>query len=187
MKIHITKKVLIFSLFIALTVSYTACKDNNAAYQKELETADALFKKQQYNEAKNYYLKASELNTEEAYPKNQIQKINTLVAEIEAEKLKQKEAALAAKAKEAETKIIVVEKPYVVTVASYAIASNANAHQEQLNKKGYTSSIVKSNKGNFLVGLEAFDTLTKAYNYLESLGISRDYDLDKAWVYEIKQ
>ena len=71
-------------------------------------------------------------------------------------------------------------------IASYAIASNATAHQKKLNSKGYTTSIVKSSKGNFLLSIQSFSTLTKSYNYLESLDMSDDYDIDEAWVYEIK-
>jgi hypothetical protein len=184
MKKSIKNNSLLFSLLFALAISFIACSDDNATYKKEIETADAFFKKQQYDEAKTYYLKAAKLNTEETYPTNQVAKINTILNDI-----KEKEAKPQVEVTEAkvikETKVKVTN-PYIVVIASYSIESNATAHQKKLNSKGYTTSIVKSSKGNFLLSLQSFSTLTKSYNYLESLDMSDDYDIDEAWVYEIK-
>ena len=182
MKNTFTKKTFIFSLLFVLAIGFTSCSDDNTAYKKEIETADAFFKKQQYDEAKTYYLKAAKLNTEETYPTNQVAKINTIISEI---KVKLEKKVEEVKPIVTETKIT-VKNPYLVVIASYAIASNANAHQKRLNNKGYKTSIVKSSKGNYLLSLQAFSTLTKSYNYLESLDLSDDYDIDEAWVYEIK-
>ncbi|MDG1529568.1 MAG: hypothetical protein P8I51_06715 [Polaribacter sp.] len=182
MKKSIKNNSLLFSLLFALAISFIACSDDNATYKKEIETADAFFKKQQYDEAKTYYLKAAKLNTEETYPTNQVAKINTIISEI---KVKLEKKVEEVKPIVTETKIT-VKNPYLVVIASYAIASNATAHQKKLNSKGYTTSIVKSSKGNFLLSIQSFSTLTKSYNYLESLDMSDDYDIDEAWVYEIK-
>ena len=188
MKTSTKKKSFIFSFLVImlLSIAFTSCTDKTEeAYKKEIKTADALFKKQQFNEAKTYYLKAAQLKKGEAYPKGQISKINTILSEIKDKKNK-KDAEL----KETETVVketkIKVDKPYVVVIASYAIASNAKAHQKKLNSKGYNTTIVKSDAGNHLIGLQTFKTLTASYNYLESLDISDDYDIDEAWVYEIK-
>lgn len=184
MKKSIKKNVLFFLLFIAFTINFISCSDDNTAYKKEIETADAFFKRQQYNEAKTYYLKAVKLNKNEAYPTNQITKINIILNKI-------KEKEVKPQVDVAETKIlketnIKVDKPYVVVIASYEIASNAKAHQKKLNSKGYNTTIVKSDAGNHLISLQTFKTITASYNYLESLDTSDDYDINEAWVYKIK-
>ena len=182
MKKSTKKNAFIFSLLLAFAISFTSCSDDNAAYKKEVETADAFFKKQQYNQAKTAYLKAAKLNKDEVYPKNQIAKINTILNDNKEKEIKPETEVKEIKVvKEAK-----VANPYLVVIASYAIESNATAHQKKLNNKGYKTSIVKSSQGNFLVSLQAFSTLTKSYNYLESLDISDDYDINEAWVYKIK-
>ena len=188
MKTSTKKKSFTFLFLATLLISliFTSCSDKNQeAYNKEIKTADALFKKQQFNEAKTYYLKASQLKKDETYPKNQISKINTILSEINDKKTKEdtknKEAVTTTKKSEIKNK-----KPYVVVVASYAITSNAKAHQKKLNSKGYNTTIVKSDAGNHLIGLQTFKTLTASYNYLESLDISDDYYINEIWVYKIK-
>jgi hypothetical protein len=187
MKKTIKKNIFISSLLFALAISitFTSCSKNNDAYKKEIETADALFKKQQYDEAKTHYVNALKLKKDEMHPTSQIGKINIFLSEIKNRSIKKD-------TKVKETKIVIVEpkatvkNPFVVVIASYAIESNAFAHQNKLNSNGHKTSIVKSSIGNFLISLQAFNTLTKSYNYLESLDLSDDYDIDEAWVYEIK-
>lgn len=183
MKNTFTRNTFIFSILFAFAISFTSCSEDTTAYKKEIETADSFFKKQQYNEAKTYYLKAAKLNKGETYPTNQIAKINTLLSEIKEKKVKPDTEVKVTKVVATKTKI---QNPFIVVIASYAIESNAKAHEKKLNNKGYKISIVKSSAGNFLVSLDAFNTLTKSYNYLESLDISEDYDINEAWVYEIK-
>ena len=63
-------------------------------YDKIIKLADSQFKKKDYNEALTSYTQALELNVEEVYPQEQIQKINEAIVreqELAASRLKQKE------------------------------------------------------------------------------------------------
>ena len=221
MKKIFKQKSLIFSLLavFVISITFSSC-NNNKAYDQEIKAADALFKKEQYLQSKTHYSKALTLKKGEAYPKDQIAKINTLLTQIKNEqynaKIKEADAFFNNKeykrAKRAylsasttkpnenypKQKINEIDaltakstvdksKPYLVVVGSYAIESNAYAHQKKLNNQGFKSTVVKSVIGNYLVSIKSFNTLTKSYNYLDALedGDQEEYD-PEVWVYKIK-
>ena len=63
-----------------------ASKNNDAQYTQLIKDADALYKKQDWENAKNKYSEAVAIRNSENYPKNQITEIDKKLLEIENEK-----------------------------------------------------------------------------------------------------
>lgn len=182
-----TKKInFIFSLLFvfAISATFTSCSKTNDRYNKEIKTADSLFNKQQYLESKTYYVNALKLKKGEAHPTNQIVKIDVLLSEMK--DLNNKKDSEIKETEPVTVKEVKKPNPYLVVVGSYEVESNAYARQKKLNNKGFKSSVVKSATGNFLVSIKSFNTLTKSYNYLNSIDENEDFDINEAWVYKIK-
>jgi len=76
------------SQIAAIDARLDANRRNEMAYQQAIAGADEKFNAQAYSEAKTLYQKALELKSGEAYPKNQIQKIEDLLAQQRAEQEK---------------------------------------------------------------------------------------------------
>ncbi|MDI6779926.1 MAG: C69 family dipeptidase [Bacteroidota bacterium] len=57
--------------------------EDQATYQENIHKADKLLKEKKYFEAKNLYQKATELMPDESYPKNQLEKIKKMLADID--------------------------------------------------------------------------------------------------------
>ena len=167
-------------------MTLSSCGDEGKkAYAAEIQKADALFAGQKYNDAKVVYTKALELKKDEVYPTEQIKKIDELLSKaIEDSIIKSNEANEKTKTSEAETKEVkkAESKPFHIIAGSYAIKSNATAFQKSLKSKGRKSTIVRSRNGNYLVSLNSLETITKAYNYLNTLESDSDSSL---WVYRI--
>ncbi|WP_139958552.1 SPOR domain-containing protein [Flavicella sediminum] len=169
---------LLFGLMISLT--FSSCKDEaKEAYTVEISKADALFQEQKYADAKAIYLKASNLKKDAAYPKEQISKIDALLVkekEVEQSKAEVAEAEVAPKIVEAPK-----SQPFHIIVGSFSVQKNAIGFQKEWSSNGEKSTIVKSREGNYLISVQSFETITKAYNYLEKSSLN-----DAAWVYRVK-
>lgn len=174
---------LAFTFLLGLIISFTSssCKDDKEAYAVEISKADALFQNQQYVDAKAIYLKASSLKKDEAYPKSQISKIDELLVK----KIEDKQPKPKTKEVEIAPKIVAVQnaKPFYIIVGSFAVQKNAIGFQKELSAKSQKSTIIRSQEGNYLVSVKSFETITKAYNYLDEEALDL---VDSTWVYRAK-
>ncbi|MBI9068027.1 MAG: hypothetical protein JEZ09_12090 [Salinivirgaceae bacterium] len=132
-------------------------------YKKNITEADQLFKQEAYNEAKTAYSKASKLKTKEIYPKEQISKIDVILAEIK----EQKEF---------------LANPYHIVIGCFAVEANATKLNEKLLSEGYKSRIIPMYGGKYqAVTINSFTGNTAAYNNLNSI---KEKFQDGAWVYK---
>jgi len=92
-------------------------KAKNEQYQKLLTDADALLASKEYDNAKGKYQLASDLKSEEQYPKNKMTEIESLLAELAKQAEKEK-------AREEEYKSVIVEADGLFTGKDYELAKN---------------------------------------------------------------
>ena len=135
----------------------------NAQYKKEIQAADKLFGQESYNDAKNNYMKASELKPKEKYPKDQINKIDVVLAEIQAQQE-------------------FLNNPYHIVVGCFAVESNATKLHDKLMSEGYKSRIIPMYGGKYsAVTINSYNENRIAYN---DLGEAKSKFVDGAWVYK---
>ncbi len=132
-------------------------------YKKTLAEADKLFEQESYSDAKTAYLKASKLNTKEKYPKEQINKIDAILAEIQAQKE-------------------FLNNPYHIVIGCFAVKANASKLNEKLISEGYKSRIIPMYSGKYnAVTINSFSGNSDAYNNLNS---TKEKFQGGAWVYK---
>jgi len=126
-------------------------------YIDAIDVADAAFESANYTEAKNQYMKASALKPSEAYPKNQVSKIEELIsnASAEKEKIRLQQEREARNEASYQTAIAAADKFYTDTKWNeaeneYRLALSLKPSevypQEQLNKINEQRSKLDANK-----------------------------------------
>ncbi len=130
------------------------------SYSIKIKEADAFLSKKEYSKAKRAYAAASVIKPNETYPKTKINEITKATAQVK----------------------VANANAYHIIAGSYAIQSNATKFQKSLTSKGRKSTIIRSRNGNYLVSLKALETITKAYNYRNTLKDASDASV---WVYKI--
>lgn len=134
-----------------------------AKYKKHITEADKLLNQEAYSEAKSAYTKASKLKAKENYPKEQISKIEAILAEIQ----EQKEF---------------LANPYHIVIGCFAVEANATKLNAKLLSEGYKSRIIPMYSGKYhAVTVNSFPGNTAAYNNLNSV---KEKFQDGAWVYK---
>lgn len=135
----------------------------DAQYKSTISEADNLFKQEAYNEAKSTYAKSLKLKANEEYPKEQIQKIDIILAEI-----KEQEQFLA--------------NPYHIVIGCFAVEANATKLNAKLLSEGYKSRILPLYGGKYnAVTISSFEDNTAAYNNINEI---KDKIQGEAWVYK---
>jgi tetratricopeptide (TPR) repeat protein len=130
-------------------------------YQNEINSADSFFAAQEYEKAINGYIKASKIKPEERYPKDKINEINKLLAELN---------------KQPEQEYL----PFHVITGSFKIEKNAIDWQQSLKAKNISSVIIAGDNDFHLVSIKDRSNIRDAYNYLES--VKSQYN-EKIWVF----
>ncbi len=136
-------------------------KEKELRYENELKSADKFFTEQEYEKAMNGYIKASKIKPEEQYPKDKINEINRLLAELN---------------KQTQKKYL----PYHVITGSFKIEQNALDWQNELKAKNVNSAIIAGNDKFHLVSIKDIDNINDAYNYLEK--VKSQYN-GKIWIF----
>lgn len=138
-------------------------KQKASKYKAQVKNADNLFNKKSYDKAKASYGKASKLMPKEKYPKEMIQKINKILADIK----KQKEYE---------------NYPYHIVVGCFMVESNATRMHKKLKAEGYNSRIIEMPNGRFdAVTLASYPSLTEGYNNLKE---AQEKFGEEVWVYK---
>jgi tetratricopeptide (TPR) repeat protein len=113
-------------------------------YKKLIEQADTFFGGKDYSAAKGQYEKASSIKPKEAYPKDQLAKINKIMAEEEAMK----------------------NYPYHIVLGAFEVDRNA-VNYLALVKEKHSQHARKLKMGRLdAVTYKSYKTLTDAYNEL---------------------
>ena len=99
-------------------------KAKNEQYQKLITEADGLLTAKKYDEAKDKYLLASDLKTEEQYPKDKLKEIEGLLAELAKKKAEEEAALLAEKEKNEKYQALITEADAHLTNQKYDDAKN---------------------------------------------------------------
>lgn len=131
---------------IELEASRKATELQNArAYQLLLSGADSLFSQKKYREAREKYIAASRLNTEDSYPTRKIREIDSILstlAEQALAELQKKEAAEAERKRLEEERINGLKNRYTILIAeadsafrrgNYALAKLRYTDADRLN------------------------------------------------------
>lgn len=118
--------------------------EDEKQYTKLIEQADTFFGGKDYSAAKGQYQKALDIKSNESYPKNQISKINKIMAEAEAMK----------------------NYPYHIVLGAFEVDRNA-VNYLALIKEKYSQHARKIKTGRLgAVTYKSYKTLTDAYNDL---------------------
>jgi len=132
-----------------------------ADYKTFVKKGDIAFKNKEYENAKKHFNKAATLKKKEKYPKEMLEKINNILAEI----AKQEEIS---------------KYPYHIVVGCFTVESNATNFNEKLTSEGKNSRIIPLYSGKYnAVTIASFPDLTAAYNELSK--VKSEYG-EQAWV-----
>jgi len=138
-------------------------KKKEEAYKLQVKNGDDLFGNKSYNEAKAAYAKASQMKPKENYPKEKIQEIDKILAEIK---------------KQEEYK----KYPYHIIVGCFTVESNATKLNAKLLAEGKNSRIIKMRNGRFdAVTYASYQTIHESYNNLKEAQAQFG---EEAWVYK---
>jgi hypothetical protein len=99
----------------ALIAKEAGTKEAEAKYKAAIETADAAFAAKDYAAAKTSYTEASGLKASEQYPKDQLQKVNAILADLAKNRVSQEKYDAAAKKADA----LLADKKYPEAIAAY--------------------------------------------------------------------